>query len=165
MNIAICIFMSFYIIYLFLIAIIDKKYLKIDKKVNVSGIVGAIIYILYLYKINPSSMKINLIYIGIYIILLIADTFIIKRYAKESYTIGILILFNTILIFSGIKIFAYTVVLTAIEILICMILAKVQQKNNGHKKINIGEIPVGYLLGTSNIFTLVATSIITIYIR
>ena len=26
MNIAICIFMSFYIIYLFLIAIIDKKY-------------------------------------------------------------------------------------------------------------------------------------------
>ncbi len=165
MNIAICIFMSFYIIYLFLIAIMDKKYLKIDKKVNVSGIVGAIIYILYLYIINPSSMKINLIYIGIYIILLIADTFIIKRYAKESYTIGILILFNTILIFSGIKIFAYTVVLTAIEILICMILAKVQQKNNGHKKINIGEIPVGYLLGTSNIFTLVATSIITIYIR
>ena len=106
MNIAICIFMSFYIIYLFLIAIIDKKYLKIDKKVNVSGIVGAIIYIIYLYIINPSSMKINLIYIGIYIILLIADTFIIKRYAKESYTIGILILFNTILIFSGIKIFA-----------------------------------------------------------
>ena len=37
MNIAICIFMSFYIIYLFLIAIIDKKYLKIDKKVNVTA--------------------------------------------------------------------------------------------------------------------------------
>lgn len=164
MNIAICIFMSFYIIYLFMIAITDKRYLKIDKRINVCGIILSIIYVIYLYVINSASIKINLIYVGLYVVLLAVDTFIIKRYAKESYTIGILTVFDTILIFSGIQLFTYTIILTAIEILICILIAKLQQKRNGHKKIKIGEIPVGYFLCTSNFLTLVVISIMTTYI-
>ena len=46
--------------------------------------------------------------------LLTVDTIVLRRYAKNSYTIGILMLLNIILIFSEREILAYTMALTAI---------------------------------------------------
>ena len=82
------------------------------------------------------------------------------RYAKNSYTVGILMLFNIILIFSEVDIFAYTMSMTAIEILSYLLVLKINQKKNGNKKIKIDKIPVGYFVSASNIIVLLVSAIL-----
>lgn len=149
-----------YISVLIIISGIDQKFLKMEKSVITVGIFLSIIYMIYAYAIEPSSINTNIIYLGIYIILIAIDTFIVKRYAENSYTTGILMLFNIILIFTGIDIFTYTVILTALEIIVSLVIAKVKQKTNGNKKVKLSNIPVGYFLGVSNIFVLIIISVV-----
>ena len=155
------IFTILYMSVLVVIAGIDQKYLKIDTKVITSGIILSVLYIIYLYIIDKTSIKINAIYLGVFIVLLAIDTFIIKRYAKNNYTIGILTLFTIILILSKIEIFMYTLILTTLEILVSIIISKINQKRNGYKKITLSNIPVGYFLTVSNMFCLILIPVIT----
>lgn len=146
------IFTIMYIFILVIIAGIDKKHLKIEKRAVSSGIILSVLYIMYLYKIDSSRTLFNIMYLGAYVILLVADNYIIKIHAQNSYTLGILMLFNIIVIFSGIDIFIYTLIMTSLEILMYILVSKIKQKKNGNKKVKISDIPVGYLLGISNIF-------------
>lgn len=158
-SIIMYLFTILYLTTLVIIAGIDKKYVNIDKKVITSGIILSIMYIVYLYIIDPSSIYFNTMYLASYMILLIIDTVFLRKYAKNSYTIGILMLFNIILVFSEIDIFAYTIAMTAIEILVYLLLLKINQKKNGNKKIKIDKIPVGYLASASNIIVLLGLAI------
>ena len=74
-------------------------------------------------------------------------------------------LFNIMVIFTGIDIFTYTIILTAIEILVCLLIAKIKQRDNGNKKVRLSDVPVGYFLCVSNVFAIIAISAITTYIR
>ena len=90
------------------------------------------------YKVIPIYIdKDNTWYTGEHLkdILHYRDINLVKRYAKNSYTTGILMLFNIMLIFTGIDIFTYTIILTAIEILVCLLIAKIKQRDNGNKKV------------------------------
>ena len=165
LTIITCIFTILYISILVIISRIDKKYLKMEKSVISVGIILSIVYMIYMYIIKESSLKASIIYLGIYIILITLDTFIVKRYAENSYTTGILMLFNIMLVFTGINIFTYTIILTALEILFYLIIGKIKQKNNGNKKVKLSDVPVGYFLCICNILVVVAVSIIKIYIR
>ena len=69
-------------------------------------------------------------------------------------------LFNIILIFTGTRIFTYTLILTAIEILVNLLIAKIKQKRNGNKKVKLSNIPVGYFLGINNIFVLISMAVV-----
>ena len=159
------IFTILYVSVLMIIAGIDQKLLKIEKSVITAGIILSILYMIYMYVIETISLNTSIIYLGIYIILIAIDTFIIKRYAKNSYSTGILMLFNIMLIFTGIEVFTYTIILTALEILVSLIISKIKQKNNGNKKIRLSNIPVGYFLCVSNLLAIVAISTIMAYIR
>ena len=75
------IFAIFYIVILSVIARIDQKQIKIEKRTTMAGIGLAILYIISNYIIKPESIKYGIIYLGIYIILIAVDTFITKRYA------------------------------------------------------------------------------------
>lgn len=147
-------FTILYLTTLIIIAGIDKKYLNIEKKVTTSGIIVSMIYIVYLYTIDPSSIYFNTMCLAIYMILLILDTICLRRYAKNSYTIGILMLFNIILVFSETNLLLYTIAMTAIEILMYLLILKINQKKNGNRKIKINKIPVGYLVSVNNIIIL-----------
>lgn len=149
-----------YLTMLVIIAGIDNKYVNIEKKIITSGIIVSIMYIVFLYIIDPSSIYFNTMCLASYMILLIIDTVFLRRYAKNSYTIGILMLFNIILIFSEVDIFAYTMSMTAIEIISYLLVLKINQKRNGNKKIKIDKIPVGYFVAASNIIVLLASAII-----
>lgn len=153
-------FTMFYISTLVIIGCIDQKNLKIDKRVVASGIILSILYIIYLYSIDTISININIIYLGIYVILLVADTFIVKRYAENSYTIGILMIFDIILIFTGMDVFFYTLIVTTLEILVFLLISKIRQKRNGNKKVKLSNVPVGYFVTVSNIITLIMISVI-----
>ena len=154
------IFTILYISILIILAKIDYKNIKIEKPVITAGIILSILYMIYMYIIKALSINTSIIYLGIYIILIAIDTFIVKRYAKNSYTTGILMLFNIMLIFTGIDIFTYTLILSALEILVNLLIEKVKQKSNGNKKVRISNIPVGYFLGVSNIFVLISISVV-----
>ena len=159
------IFTILYVSVLMIIAGIDQKLLKIEKSVITAGIILSILYMIYMYVIETISLNTSIIYLGIYIILIAIDTFIIKRYAKNSYTTEILMLFNIMLIFTGIEVFTYTIVLTALEILVGLIISKIKQKKNGNKKIKLSNVPVGYFLCVSNLLAIVAISVMIAYIR
>ena len=149
-----------YLTMLVIIAGIDNKYVNIEKKVITSGIIVSIMYIVFLYIIDPLSIYFNTMCLASYMILLIIDTVFLRRYAKNSYTVGILMLFNIILIFSEVDIFAYTMSMTAIEILSYLLVLKINQKKNGNKKIKIDKIPVGYFVSASNIIVLLVSAIL-----
>lgn len=159
------IFTILYVSVLMIIAGIDQKLLKMEKPVITAGIILSILYMIYMYIIETISLNTTIMYLGIYIILIAMDTFIIKRYAKNSYTTGILMLFNIMLIFTGIEVFTYTIVLTALEILVGLIISKIKQKKNGNKKIKLSNIPVGYFLCVSNLLAIVAISAMMVCIR
>lgn len=144
-------FTILYLTTLVIIAGIDQKSIKIEKKMTTSGIIISLIYIVYLYIVDPSSIYFNTVCLAVYLILLTIDTILLRKYAENSYTIGILMLLNIILVFSETEIFAYTMVMTAIEIIIYMLILQLNKKKNGNKKIRLDKVPVGYFISVSNI--------------
>lgn len=161
-SIIIYLFSLLYLSSLIIIGGIDKLNIKIEKDIITNGIILSVIYIIYLYTIDPTSIYFNLMCLAIYIILLIIDTILLRKYAKNSYTMGILMLLNIILIFSEMNIFIGTMILSALETLTYIVILKINKRKNGNKKIKIEEIPVGYFISTSNIIILFLLAIMKI---
>lgn len=145
-----------YIYVLMLIAGIDRIYTKIDKKTLASGVVFSIIYMVYLFVIDVSSANMNIIYLIIYIILLLTDSFLLKKFAKDSYIINIMILLNILLVFTDIRVLISTLFMSIIAITIYILIIKMQK----NKKIKIDEIPVGFFIASSNIITLLLIRVV-----
>lgn len=161
-KIIIFIFAMIYVSSLSVIAGIDKNYSKIAKETLAFGIVSSILYMLYLCVVDLASINLNAIYLAIYIGLLILDTFILRKFAKDSYVINTLLLLIMILVFTDLKTLTYTLVMAVIAIILYLILIKRQNKNV-KKKIKINEIPVGYFIASSNIIVLFIVKIFENY--
>jgi len=161
-KIIIFIFAMIYVSTLTVIAGIDKNYSKISKETLAFGIVGSILYMLYLCVVDLASINLNAIYLAIYIGLLILDTFMLRKFAKDSYIINLLLLLLMILVFTDLKTLTYTLVMAVIAIILYLILVKTKNKNI-KKKIKISEIPVGYFIAASNIIVLFVVKIFESY--
>lgn len=146
-----------------LIAGIDKEYVKIDKRVLAYGIIISIIYMIYLYTIDGTSIYRYAMYLAIYVILLSVDTFLLRRYAKDSYINNILMMLNMILVVSELELFIMTVILAIVAILIYILIRKITQKKTVEIKLKINEIPIGFFVGASNIIVLFMMTFITNY--
>lgn len=158
-------FTVLYLTAIILISGIDKEYIKIDKKVLAYGIIISILYMIYLYTIDATSIYRYAIYLAIYIILLTIDTFMLRKYATDSYIVNLLMLLNIILIFCEAKIYLKTVVMAMLAILIYILIRKITQKKNGNREIKVREIPIGYFIGASNIIVLLIMALVTSYCR
>ena len=158
-NLIIYIFMMLYISTLMLIGGIDKNYTKIDKSELAFGIISSIIYMLYLAIDDFSSIYINAIYLSIYMIFLIIDCFLLRKYAKDSYIINILLLLTITLVFTNLNTLICTSIMAMIAILLYVLILKIQQKKNGNRKIKINQIPFGYFITASNLIVLFLTII------
>jgi len=153
-NFIIYIFAILFISALVLIAGIDKIYSKIDKKTLAFGIVSSIMYMLYLCIVDLASIHLNVIYLVIYLLLLMIDSFLLRKFAKDSYIINLLMLLMMILAFTDLKTLTYTVIMAIIETGLYILLLNTQKKINGNKKIKINEIPIGFFIAASNIMVL-----------
>lgn len=153
-SIVIYFFAMLYVSTLVVIAGIDKNYSKIDKKVLAFGIVSSIVYMIYIFSIDSASAYLNVRYLLIYMVLLIIDAFLLRKFAKDSYIINLLMLLGIILVYSNFWILAYTLLMALVAVLLYIIILKSQQKKNGNKKIKINEIPFGFFIATSNIIIL-----------
>lgn len=157
-------FAMLYISTLVIIAGIDKNYSRIDKRVLAFGIVTSIIYMVHIYIIDSTSLYQNVLFLVIYIVLLLIDAFLLRRFAKDSYIVNLLMLINVILVFCNLQLLVYTLIMALIAILIYIIILESQKKKNGNKKLKINEIPIGFFIATSNIIVLFMIRIFEIYL-
>lgn len=148
------IFVVLYVITIILIAEKDRREVKINRKLLVCGIIASIFYMIYEYIIDANSIYWSAIYLEIHAILLAIDTFILKRYAKDSYIIKIIMLLNIILAFTKLEITIYTIIMSIVAILINLLILQLKKKKNGNKKIKLDEIPIGFFIGASNVIVL-----------
>lgn len=144
-----------------LIMSIDKEYRKIDKRVLAYGIFISLIYMIYLYTIEPTSIYRYAIYLVIFIILLAIDTILLRRLAKESYIVNVLLFLNIILVFTDLGITILTVIMASLAIAIYMLEQKIIQKKTTIKKNSLNDIPLGFYIGVSNIIILFMMNLIS----
>ena len=163
-KIIIYVFSMLYISSLILIAGIDRNYSKIEKSMIAFGIVSSIVYMLYLFIVDLATVYLNVLYLGIYILLLVIDTFLLRKYAKDSYIINLLMLLTIILVFTNLKILIYTLLMALIAIIIYALMINKKKKKNGNKKLKINQIPVAYFVAASNIMVLFMIRIFESYL-
>ena len=150
-----------YISALIIIAGIDKSNIKIEKKLLEFEVIVSMIYMIYLCSINTHLIDKYLIYVAIYFLAIVTDTILLRKFAKDSYTMDMLILLSIILMFLDVRILFYTIWVSILAIVIDLIILKMRQKKTGNKKIKLNEIPIGFFICTSNIAIIYATTIIT----
>ena len=156
------IFMVLYFTAIVLISAIDKEYRNINKKVLAYGIIISLLYMIYLYVIEPISIYRYAIYLAIYIILLIINTFILRRFAKDEYLIDLLMYFMIMMMFMEGLISLITLIIFGFEILLYIFLKNKKKARNGNVPIKIEQIPFGYFLGVSNIITILVMCILNL---
>lgn len=149
---------------LIIIAGIDKENIKIEKKVLSFGTIVALIYMIYMCVINSAVIYKYAIYLMIHIILMTLDMFLLKKRAKDSYTIDTLILLNIMLMLGDVRVLFYTIWITLLTILIDLIILKIRQKKSGNKQIKLSEVPIGFFLCVSNMVAIGIQIIISNYI-
>lgn len=155
---------SFFILYftfIILIAGIDKEKRYIDKKVSVYGIVIAVMYIVYLYIMDTTSIYRYVIYLCCLILLLILDTHHMKKKSKNSYTYMTLIMIIIMTIFTGEYITFNTIITTLLVIAINLLVLKMKNKEN---KNNNSKLKIGYILSVTNIIYFIFTFLICKFI-
>ena len=136
------IFIILYFTFIVLIVGIDKENRTINKPVLMYGIIISIMYIIYLYIIEKTSIYRYVIYLLCLAILLLVDTIILKKRAKNNYTYSILILIMIMVIFTGEYVTINTIIATLLMISIYLLLKKL--KNNKSRQI-------GLFMGIANI--------------
>ena len=157
------VFAMLYASALTLIAGIDRNYLKIEKNVLAFGVISSLVYMIYLCAIDFVCINLNLIYLGLYMVLLVIDSFLLRRYAKDSYIVNILLLLTMIIAFTDLRTLIYTVIMAFVAVALYSLLLKVQLKKNGNKKFKLRQIPVGYFIAASNIVVLFMIRIFEYY--
>lgn len=151
-------FISLYLTFIILLAGIDKENRKIEKGVSVYGIVISIMYMIYLCIVDLSNIYRYAIYLVLYIIILILDTVTLKKFAKNSYLIGILLMIITMIIFTNEFIVAISIILMSLAFAIYIILYKIKQGIKKTLKADnhlTKQISIAFYLGTSNIIVLI----------
>ena len=153
-------FIALYLTFIILLAGIDKENRKIDKGVSIYGIIISIMYMTYLCIVDETNIYRYAIYLIIYIIILLFDTLTLKRFAKNSYLTGILLMIMTMAIFTNEFITSFSIIITVLGISICVLINKLKERKKRQKvsdKQIVNEVSIGFYLGTSNIIILVLT--------
>lgn len=150
-------FIVLYLTFIILIAGIDKENRKIDKLVSIYGIVISIMYIVYLCIVEQANIYRYGIYLIFYVIVLGLDTITLKKYAKDSYVTGILLMIITMAIFTGEYITINAIIYTLLAIFFYMLCYKVKTRKKKKKEkdeIITKPVSIGFFLGTFNILML-----------
>lgn len=149
---------SLYIVFLFLVAGIDKEHHYIDKRVLVYGIIVNFIYIIYEYIYNE-SLNVNriIIYFIIIMIVLIINTYEIKKKGKDSYAINIILLCFIMCLFTYETVTIFSVIMTLFIIAINEIINSIIKRKSKNIKL-----PIAFYLCIANCITILLTNIILI---
>ena len=159
-NIIDFLFIALYLTFIILLAGIDKENRKIEKGVSIYGIIISIMYMTYLCIVDKTNIYRYAIYLIIYIIILLFDTLTLKKFAKNSYLTGILLMIITMAIFTSEIITSFSIIITVLGICICILIDKLKEKKKRQKKSDkeiIKKVSIGFYLGISNVTILLLT--------
>jgi len=156
-----------YLATLFILAGIDKEKIQIEKSVLLFGYIVETIYIVYLYIVehDPNVYR-YIIYLGIVCILTLIDTQHLRKKAKNSYPLEILLLCILMLIFTYETVTILTIMMTLFVIGFTILLQKIctkKRKNIKEGKKKMIEKPIGFYLCISNIICLIITNFCIFY--
>ena len=160
-------FMVLYLTFIVLIAGIDKENRNMEKAVNVYGIVISIIYMIYLCIVEKANIYRYVIYLALYILVLVVDTITLKRYAKNRYVDGILLMLITMLIYSGEYVTINAIIWTLLAVSIYTLIHKMKEKKNRSRKTDkqiTEKISIGFYLGITNVISLLVVLFCSNYI-
>ncbi len=150
-------FLVLYLTFIILICGIDKENRKIDKLVSVYGIVISIMYMVYLCIVEQANIYRYGIYLILYIIILLFDTIALKKYAKNSYVTGILLMIITMTVFTNEYIAGCSIIFTLLAIFFYLVIYKIKEKRRKGKKTErqiADKISIGFFLGVCNVIML-----------
>lgn len=150
-------FFVLYLTFIVLIAGIDKEYRQINKPVLMYGIILSIVYIVYLYIIEKTSIYRYVIYLVAITIILLIDTITLKKHAKNNYTYSVLLMIIIMSIFTGEYVTINSIIITLLAIAISLIIYKFRNGKNIKENKNYNEkISIGFYLAISNIIYLIS---------
>ena len=146
---------SFFVLYftfIVLMAGIDKEYRTINKPVLMYGVIISIMYIVYLYIIEKTSIYRYVIYLTLLLIILILDTIRLKKKAKNSYTYSILMVIIVMAVFTG----EYTTIASIVTTLLLVAITLLIKTLRKNKTVKTTEqynknIKLGLYLSIANI--------------
>lgn len=143
---------SFFVLYftfIILMAGIDKENRNINKPVLMYGIIISIMYMVYLYIIEKTSIYRYVIYLILFIMLLIVDSITLKKHAENNYTYSILMVIMIMSIFTGEFITISSIITTLLIIAIYLSTQKIKK----HSKVqqNSNNTKIGFYLSVTNI--------------
>ena len=161
LNINTLISLAFIVLYLSAIVIIagiDKESKQIERSVIYYALGVMVLYIIYLCMVDKTNIYRYIMYLSITLILLIIDTVILKKKAKTSYVLSILILLMIMAVFTGEAVTILTVIMTLLIKVIYFVLNKIKSKTNKVKKVQEDlskNLNYGFYLSISNIIMLI----------
>ena len=124
------IFFVLYFTFVILMAGIDKEKRNINKPVLMYGIIISIMYIVYLYIIEKTSIYRYVIYLILFILLLIIDSITLKKHAENNYTYSILMVIIIMTIFTGEFVIISSIITTLLIIAIYLSVKKIKDIKN-----------------------------------
>lgn len=151
-------FCVLYITCIFLVAGIDKQDRKVEKGVIYYGIIISIVYIVYLYIVEQVSIYRYVMYLVIFLILLVIDNITLKKYVKNNYVIGILMLVGVMGAFTGELVTICTITITLLAIAIYVLINKIKNIRRKHikeEKILNSELRIAFIMCVSNILVFI----------
>lgn len=147
-----------YLATLFIIAGIDKEKIYVEKSVLLFGYIVEALYIVYLYIVekDPNIYR-YVIYLAIIGLLVVLDTVVLRRKARNSYPIDILLLCMFIVTFTYPAVSILTILSTLMMIAFYIMLQKIAISKNKAKKVS-EKLPIGFFLCVSNIIILLISN-------
>lgn len=146
------IFFVLYFTFVILMAGIDKEKREINKPVLMYGIIISIMYMVYLYIIEKTSIYRYVIYLIFFILLLIIDTITLKKHAKNNYTYSILMVIIIMALFTGEFVTISSIITTLLIIAIYLLLKRIKySKSKKTDQQYSKNIKIGFYLAISNI--------------
>jgi len=157
LNINTLISLAFIVLYLSAIVIIagiDKESKQIERSVIYYALGVMVLYIIYLCMVDKASIYRYVMYLATTLILLIVDTMQLKKNAKESYTLSLLILLMIMMVFTSELTVILTIIMTLLIIAFVILINKIvnaRSKVKARDKEIAKNLKIGFYLCTSNI--------------
>lgn len=145
-------FFALYFTFIVLMAGIDKEYRTINKPVLMYGVIISIMYIVYLYIIEKTSIYRYAIYLVLFLALLLFDTINLKKRAKTSYTNSILIVILIMAIYTEEYVTIASIITTLLMISLNLLFKKIRKRKTTQTSEQYNNnIKIGFYLSIFNI--------------
>ena len=163
------VFFVFMYITIVIVAGIDKEYRTIHKGTIIFGTIMQVLYILYLYIMEDTSIYRYSIYLVLLLIMQIANILYFKKTGKNAYILEILVFSFYIIFVTSAELFLPISILTAVLIAFNTLIQKVKfnlrDKPDILKENEKKSTSIGYFLGIATILVVLAENVLKYCIK